>query len=110
MDQTSRGESSESSIVCPATENSEPRTPVEQQLYFVELRKQVKKLARKTPSSQGRGGIHPDSPFVNLASPVMGESLPGQVETWNQQPFSSDKAATDDHEHHAQMHSTQLRK
>jgi glyoxylase-like metal-dependent hydrolase (beta-lactamase superfamily II) len=88
----------------------------EQQLYFAELRKEVKKLARKKPSEAKAAVESIRTALVRQPriARYVGESLPGQVEKayveLGGKPFSSDKAATDDHEHHAQMHSTQLRK
>ena len=82
----------------------------EQQKYFVELRKQVKKHARKSPGEVKaavdaiKEALKKDAAIARYA----GDSLAGQVEKvyveMGGKPFSSKEAALHEHIHHAHAH------
>ena len=86
----------------------------DQQKYFVELRKQVKRLARKPPeqvkaaTEDIRAALKKDSQIARYA----GDSLPAQVEKVYREmggkPFLPGKAGLDSHHQHAHAHGADL--
>ena len=82
----------------------------DQQAYFVELRKQVKKVARKSPA-QVQSSVDSIRAALQQQPQIaryVGDFLSAQVEKayveGGGKPFSPAKVSADDHERHARMH------
>src|SRR5262245_32550554 len=87
----------------------------DQQAYFVELRKQVKKIARKKPAEVKAAVENIRSTLLKQEriARYAGDSLSAQVEKayveLGGQPFPPGQPASAEHELHAELHGAQLR-
>jgi len=101
--------------ICPGHGPMGPAQVLEdQQAFFVELRKQVKKYARRKPAEVKAGLDEIKAALLkrNSIARYVGESFPTQVEQvyveMGGKPFQPKTAAIDDHKHHAHDHGREL--
>jgi cyclase len=87
----------------------------DQQVFFVELRKQVKRYSRKSPD-QAKAAVAQIKATLQKQERIaryVGDSISAQVEKvyveMGGKPFSSSKSAGDDHQQHAEVHGRERR-